>query len=474
MKDGYKPLRTILILSVGAVGALSCGDDSTGPTAPEAASITISPENPTLDGVGSTVEFSATVLDSLGAEIPGAAVTWTSSAPGVVSIDQSGTATALQGGVAVIEATSGDAASSTDAAVVVPLDFSAIAAGSHHACGLTTDGIAYCWGMGDEGVLGYGGTDHQYSPVRVAGDLAFQSLSAGPLHTCGVTADGLGYCWGFGDSGRLGDGSTEDTHLTPVQVSGGVSFLSISAGVNHSCGVATSGAAYCWGRATHYKLGNESLVSTMTPSPVSGGHAFQSISAGDDHTCGLTADGRALCWGVNKAGNLGTGSVDLYHQEVPVEVLGGYVFSSVSAGFAQTCGVSSAGQAFCWGRGEPILGDGESTHRTEPFPVVGGHEFASVEISGRHACGVTLGGAAFCWGMGGDGQLGTGALVDMSSPVLVAGTLTFSSVAVGDGFSCGVTTSGDGYCWGEGNFGKLGAGSLEDHHTPVSVSGSSQ
>jgi len=71
-------------------------------------------------------------------------------------------------------------------------------------------------------------------------------VSAGGAHTCGVMTSGAAFCWGAGASGRLGSGSTDD-ESSPVAVAGGMTFSSISAGDFHTCGVTTSGAAFCWG-----------------------------------------------------------------------------------------------------------------------------------------------------------------------------------------------------------------------------------
>src|SRR5207249_10259968 len=102
-------------------------------------------------------------------------------------------------------------------------------------------------------------------------------------------------------------------------------------------------------------------------------------------------------------------------------------FARVSAGGAQTCGVTPGSAAYCWGyNGDGELGDGTTTDRSSPVLVAGGVSFAAVSAGGRagginHTCGVTSAGAAYCWGDNFYGQLGDATTTDRSSPVLVAG-----------------------------------------------------
>lgn len=63
---------------------------------------------------------------------------------------------------------------------------------------MTTAGTAYCWGNDAFGKLG-DGTNTLPSPVPVAvsGGLTFRSVSTGTHHTCGQTMNGAAYCWGL-------------------------------------------------------------------------------------------------------------------------------------------------------------------------------------------------------------------------------------------------------------------------------------
>src|SRR5687768_12268906 len=77
--------------------------------------------------------------------------------------------------------------------------------------------------------------------------------------------------------------------------------------------------------------------------------AFASLDAGESHACALTSAGQAWCWGRNAMGQLGDSTASV--RTTPVQVLqqSGVTFTQVSAGQAHTCAITSAGQAWCWG-----------------------------------------------------------------------------------------------------------------------------
>ena len=290
--------------------------------------------------------------------------------------------------------------------------------------------------------------------AQFAVGLTFSQLSVGYLQTCGVTTSGAAYCWGRNSNGQLGDGTTTD-HTSPVLVLGGLHVTWVSTGWSHTCAVTISGAAYCWGFNGNGELGDGTTTDHMSPEPVLGGLSFAQVSAGAEHTCGVITSGAAYCWGLNVRGELGDGSLN--SQSRPVPVLGTLTFDQVGTGFNSTCGVTPERAAGCWGSNEfGQLGDGTTTDHTSPVLVLGGLGFVQVAAGFEDTCGVITGGAAYCWGENDHFKLGDGTMTDRMSPEPVLGGLSFAQVSTGIEHTCGVTTSGAAYCWGDNSYGELG------------------
>ncbi|HVH11805.1 MAG TPA: hypothetical protein VM759_02075, partial [Longimicrobium sp.] len=191
--------------------------------------------------------------------------------------------------------------------------FVTVSAGLGFSCGTTLDGAAYCWGDNSFGQLGTGGFDGQTLPAAVAGLAPAWSASAGAAHACALSRSGRVYCWGDNSLGQLGDGTFNGSG-TPVavQAAPSVVFAQVSAGAIHGCALALDGSAWCWGDNSLGQLGNGTTMGSAVPVRVQApaGVRFVSVVTGDGaaHTCGLATSGAAYCWGDNTYGQLGTGS----------------------------------------------------------------------------------------------------------------------------------------------------------------------
>jgi alpha-tubulin suppressor-like RCC1 family protein len=380
------------------VAALGCGEEAESPTAPV-------PE-PALDITPAAAlsfrQVSAGFVHTCGVTLDNRAFCW-----GLNKKGQLGNGTLLNRRRPV--------------AVAGGLSFRQVSAGgdytSAHTCGVTTADQAYCWGSNADGQLGNGTFKVSRAPVAVAGGLRFRRVSVGVDHTCGVTLDNRAYCWGKNRNGRLGDGTTDVDRPRPVAVSGGLFFLQVSAGRDHTCGVTTTNRVFCWGNGSFGQLGNGTSNARLTPVAVAGGLQFRQADAGFDYSCGVTTDNLAYCWGDNGGGTLGDGTPNIVRM-TPTAVVGGLRFRRVSAGSGLTCGVATDESAYCWGPYQ--VGDGTSNGSLTPAAVAGGLRFRQVDAGGVYACGVTTGNQAFCWGSNGFGQLGDRTTTDRPTPVAVA------------------------------------------------------
>jgi len=373
-------------------------------------------------------------------------------------------------------------ATSTAFDIIAPLSFTTVAAGGagrgSHTCAVTTDGTIYCWGFNGNGQLGDGTRTNRAVPalVQAPAGVTFQAVSAGGQHTCAVASTGDAYCWGRNEFGRLGDGTAVDRTL-PVRVAApaGVTFTSVGTGAGFSCGLAAAGGSvYCWGSKFAGELGDHSGVDQLSPVLVQapGGVTFAALATGLDHSCGLATSGAVYCWGYNAFGQLGDNTTVDKPTPVQAGAPAAVTFATVEAGYAHTCAVTSAGAAYCWGgNGNAQLGDNTTVDKLVPTAVQGGVVFAVVSGGGDHTCGVSTSGIGYCWGANGSGQIGDNTTLAKLAPAVTAGSLSLSVAAAGLNHSCAVAAgaSASVYCWGANDHGELGDGTTVPRLVPTRV-----
>jgi alpha-tubulin suppressor-like RCC1 family protein len=131
---------------------------------------------------------------------------------------------------------------------------------------------------------------------------------------------------------------------------------------------------------------------------VNGGVSFQSIGGGDSWSCGLSKAGQAYCWGAPQG--LPAALTPHLYSAAPV-------FTSLTVGGFHACGLTADGTPYCWGGNQfGQLGDSTQTTRADPTPVAGGVKFRSISAGFFHTCGQTTDGSVMCWGLNSAGELG--------------------------------------------------------------------
>jgi alpha-tubulin suppressor-like RCC1 family protein len=325
-----------------------------------------------------------------------------------------------------------------------------VTAGRWHTCALTADGAAYCWGAG--GLLGTGDNADRWVPTRVQTQVRFASIDTHWTHTCALSQAAEVYCWGSNAGGELGDG-TMVARTIPTRVDLPGPAVSVSAGYISSCAVLADGRGYCWGWGGWGALGIGQVGGPhATPVLVPGDHQWARIDAGYFHTCGLTTAGEAYCWGDNRYGATGVGVSALDGPGygvtwTPTQVRGGHQFADVVTGggvcAGGTCGITTDGRVLCWGRHYQT--GGNTRYVSEPRPVNWGAPIVQVTVGSTMVCGITGDGSVHCAGP-------ATAYAPLDPELRVA------SFTQGEGHACFTTTAGATFCWGSNVSGRLGSG----------------
>lgn len=373
-----------------------------------------------------------------------------------------------------------------------------VGAGTDFACVLHETGEVRCWGRNDVGQLGRGTSDTLAHPEAATVELTGRAvaLSVGRDHACALTREGVAFCWGddrMAESGAAeAPGGCSDLGLTvpcrtkPTRVASDQRFRSIAAGFRQSCGITIEQRVFCWGDvyATYEErdtlgldrcgpreyeswcLRRPAMIRVLTSAQGSKPYlaSFDTLAIGAFASCGI-AQGYTYCWGHGVRLQWTPGTESFVY---------GTGIRETAVGEEHACGIGYDSVTVCWGAPRHgALGRAESQsppprgYAGKPFrPIDGTSRFVALSVGDLHSCAIeAVTSRLFCWGANQFGQLGIGSAdrtaeqADSAAhrrPTPVLGESKFIQVAAGLEHTCALTADGEVYCWGRAVRGSLG------------------
>ena len=342
-----------------------------------------------------------------------------------------------------------------------------VSAGGWSTCSLKETGEIWCWGGGEYGQLG-SGTDvcqdvpggvacadaTNHPPVQISlpmGKTAISLSDANQGHFCAILNTGEGLCWGWNNHGQLGDGTvctggnyfsdnnnptpngcnSNNGRYTPVIVDDSnfptnSSFISISTGFHHTCGIIDNNDLYCWGYNDNGQIGIGDIDYMNYPIPQFVDSNVIAVSTGNNHVCALYESQTVKCWGANSEGQLGTGYMANEATPTAINLSSNISLISIESAYNANCAISEAFIPICWGANQfgQIGNYDENDIRQEnplPFwpsnPEFSNYTSIAISINGDMICQI-MGQSAdnsthnhrdlYCHGQSYRGQMGDG------------------------------------------------------------------
>jgi hypothetical protein len=190
-------------------------------------------------------------------------------------------------------------------------------------CATTSDGGAWCWGVGSNGQLGNGSTANENYATQVMASASqtlagVSEIQVGWEATCARKFDGTVWCWGTNQYGELGIPSSS---LTTSNYSIQIAFTGTSAQTTAikletnlsatPCAIMQDTSVACWGDNAFLQagapadagvggeVGPTAILSGAGQSPMTGFIDLTGVSP--DYTtgavCARNGDDQILCWG---------------------------------------------------------------------------------------------------------------------------------------------------------------------------------
>jgi alpha-tubulin suppressor-like RCC1 family protein len=337
--------------------------------------------------------------------------------------------------------------------VIVPgirenVKFNSVSCFSSHVVAVSSEGVVYTWGKGDDGRLGHGSRNSINAPKSVDGLKHKRCIYASAGLNFTVVLDHEGFLWSFGSNahGQLGTGNFI-TSLVPVQVVGDLKNTRVeymSAGGSHALAI-SNGIVYSWGKNQYGQLGrgdtNKSSLPIRMEKTCFNDSSVKMVAGGWEHSMALTEYGILYTWGAGYEGTrpvCGHGSCEKELYPRKVTTLEQEVIVFISTGWDHSIAIDNQGFVYTWGSGTSgVLGHGTTTAQLFPKRIESlARNLRCVYGAGGQDHTVLLmdNGDLFCFGVLGN-HLGTSLsgqyLVPTRLPSL-SGKHKFSLLACGD------------------------------------------
>ena len=230
------------------------------------------------------------------------------------------------------------------------------AGGTHvvFGCAVTTNGSVLCWGDNGYGQLGDGTTTDRTNPVYVDlgnGTSSPKKVSLGYGYACVLMFDGTVKCWGKNQDGSLGQGTTQSQYTTPQSMDFGTgrTALDISSHHYHSCVLLDNFSVSCWGSNQYNQISTSSQNKFLSPQIIDSTNVNQTktplqVITGRGTTCVYYDDTSIECFGDSSI--LPNSSIS-----GPQSIIAGNssTFSFIELGYRIACAITLIGDYYCWG-----------------------------------------------------------------------------------------------------------------------------
>lgn len=292
-----------------------------------------------------------------------------------------------------------------------------ISSGTHVVYAIGTDNQIYYWGA------------KQFSPRRLSSAYPASQLPNGVLpvkiqaghyglldrEAIVLGSDNKVYVWNVGGSGSL-------SSIPAGQISSAEKIVDIAISKNATgvvCALTDLGKAYCSANNAPFtavpqgQIPADAKITSISIASASGSSGL--VPEPLNNTCVLTAAGQAYCWGT-----MGVDGINNYHATPTlVKMPQNKKVKKIKTGNMHICLIGSDDQAYCWSNKNNQIANGTGVDMAtssprQPNPVVSGQIPAGVKIididvnSSNHeefeTCAIGDNKKAYCWGGNYNGQ----------------------------------------------------------------------